>query len=71
MSSKTEKILKKLFDYQRFEKNSRLERMITATEACGEELSDEDLSLVSAAGEITEDFTKQVRIKTNYKLNDE
>ena len=71
MSSKTEQALKKLLDYQRFGKDPRLERMITATEACVEELSDEELTLVSAAGEITEDFTKQVRIKTNYKLNDE
>ena len=71
MNSKTEKTLKKLFDYQKFEKNSRLERMIKSAEGSADELSDEDLSLVSAAGEITGGFTKQVRINTNYKLNDE
>ena len=71
MSSKTEQALKKLFDYQRFEKNSRMEQMIKAAEDSGEELSDEELSLVSAAGEITTDSMDQVRVTTNYKLNDE
>lgn len=48
-----EKKLKKLFDYQRFEKNERLEKIIKETESrYGEELSDDDLSLVNAAGDI-------------------
>ena len=48
-----EKKLKKLFDYQRFEKNERLEKIIKETESrYGGELSDDDLSLVNAAGEI-------------------
>ena len=71
MSSKTEKTLEKLFDYQKFEKNPRLERMIKTAEGSGEELSDEELSLVSAAGEITTASMDQVKITTNYKLNDE
>ena len=47
-----EKKLKKLFDYQRFEKNERLEKIIRETESrYAKELSDDDLSLVNAAGE--------------------
>lgn len=47
-----EKKLKKLFDYQRFEKNERLEKIIEETESrYAQELSDDDLSLVNAAGE--------------------
>ena len=44
--------LKKLFDYQRFEQNEKLEKLIHETEnryASG--LSDDDLSFVNAAGE--------------------
>ena len=48
--------LKMLFDYQRFEKNQRLEELIRETEnRYAKELSEEDLSLVSAAGEIKEE----------------
>ena len=44
--------LKNLFDYQRFEKNERLEKIIKETESrYGGELFDDDLSLVNAAGE--------------------
>ena len=47
-----EKTLKKLFDYQRFEQNERLEKLIRETESrCAGELSDEELTLVSAAGD--------------------
>ena len=47
-----EKTLKILFDYQLFEQNEKLERLIRETESrCAGELSDEDLTLVSAAGE--------------------
>lgn len=53
--------LKKLFDYQRFGKNERMEKLISQTEErFGKELSDEELSRVNAAGEIpgiTGDFT--------------
>lgn len=44
-----EEILTKLLDYQKFEKNPRLEKLIKES---GElrELSDDELGLVSAAG---------------------
>ncbi len=49
-----EKKLKKLFDYQRFEKNEKLEKLIRETESrYAGELSDDDLTLVNAAGEFT------------------
>ena len=45
-----EKKLKKLFDYQRFEQNAKLEKLIQETESrYAKELSEEDLSLVFAA----------------------
>ena len=48
-----EKKLKKLFDFQRFAKNEKLEKLIRETESrYAAELSDEDLSGVNAAGEI-------------------
>ena len=44
--------LKKLFEYQRFEQNEKLGKLIQETEGrYAAELSDDDLSLVSAAGE--------------------
>ena len=47
-----EKKLKALFDFQRFSKDPRLSRLIEETEERRErELSEEELSLVSAAGE--------------------
>lgn len=45
-----DKKLKALFDYQRFEKNEHLERVIRGTEV-GCELSDDSLAIVAAAGE--------------------
>lgn len=46
--------LKRLFDYQAFEKNPKLEKLIRETEShYAEELSDEDLAMATAAGEIT------------------
>lgn len=46
-----EKKLKELFEYQRFEHNGKLDKMINETEnRYGKELSDDDLSLVNAAG---------------------
>lgn len=71
MSGKTEKTLRKLFDYQKFGKDPRLEQMIKAAEGITEELPDEDLSFVSAAGEITLGPTYQTRIRTDYQLDDE
>ena len=45
--------LKKLFDYQRFEQNEHLARLIAETEARqAAEISDEDLAFVAAAGEL-------------------
>lgn len=47
-----EKKLAKLFDYQRFERNEHLDRLIAETEnRCSKELSDDNLEFVSAAGE--------------------
>lgn len=47
-----EKILQTLFDYQRFEKNARLEKLIGETEErYAAALSDDELGLVNAAGE--------------------
>lgn len=43
--------LKMLFDYQKFEKNERLEKIISDTENYyGRELSDDELFFVNAAG---------------------
>lgn len=51
----TTKKLKVLFDYQRFERNERLQALIDETEArCLHNLSDDDLEWVSAAGEETD-----------------
>ena len=47
--------LTKLFDYQRFEGNSRLQALIDETEdRYQHDLSDDDLEWVSAAGEGTD-----------------
>ena len=52
--STTEK-LTALFDYQRFERNERLQALIEDTEnRCMNALSDDDLEWVSAAGEETD-----------------
>lgn len=48
-----ENMLKKLFDYQKFEKNKNLGKMIKNVEdKYSAELSDESLSFVNAAGDI-------------------
>lgn len=45
--------LKKLFDFQRFEQNSELSSLIAQTHArSSKALSDDDLDLVNAAGDI-------------------
>ena len=48
---KTERTLKRLFDFQKFEQNQKLAKMINEAEQNPVELSDEELSLVTAAGE--------------------
>ena len=51
----TTKKLTALFDYQRFERNKRLQALIEDTERrCLCSLSDDDLEWVSAAGEETD-----------------
>lgn len=47
----TEQKLKQLFDYQKFAGNPRLARLIEESESGAEELSEDSLFLVSAAGE--------------------
>ena len=48
----TENTLKQLFEYQKFEKNSRLAAMIADTESrYNRALNDDDLFFVAAAGE--------------------
>lgn len=49
-----ENLLKKLFDFQRFEGNKRMETLISETEKRygGKGLSDDELDFVNAAGEM-------------------
>ena len=47
----TEQNLKMLFDFQRFEQNQKLSKMIGDAESGDEMLSEEELSFVNAAGE--------------------
>ena len=47
----TEQKLKKLFDFQKFEPNQKLSKMIKEAESEGVMLSEEELSLVNAAGD--------------------
>ncbi|MBO4914411.1 MAG: hypothetical protein J5449_04315 [Oscillospiraceae bacterium] len=48
----TEQRLRQIFDYQRFERNARLQTVIDAAHdyAASRELDDDELGLVSAAG---------------------
>ena len=56
----TQKRLTALFDYQRFERNKRLQALIEDTEnRCMNALSDDDLEWVSAAGEETDPKDKK------------
>ena len=62
MSSFNENMLSSLFDYQRFENDTVLQALIDETEkSYGGEISDDELSQVSAAGEVipTEKRKKQ------------
>ena len=54
-----EKKLKRLFDYQRFEQNPRLAKIIRESENAASELADDDLFYVSAAG--TPDMLRNTR----------
>lgn len=60
-----EKILKRVFDYQRFSANKRLSAMIQDVESRYCELDDEDLSLVTAAGE-TDIISRLLENKDEY-----
>lgn len=52
--------MKKLFDYQHFENNSRLAEMISETEnRYAVELGDDELFMVSAAGEVENNNDKK------------
>ena len=46
-----EQKLKRLFDYQRFQKNSRLDAMLAEAEGRCADVDDDALELVSAAGD--------------------
>ena len=46
-----EQKLKRLFDYQKFQRNSRLEAMLAEAEGRCAEVDDDTLGLVSAAGD--------------------
>lgn len=49
----TEQKLKKLFDFQKFENDPKLSKMIEQSESEGVLLTDEELSFVNAAGDQT------------------
>ena len=60
----TENKLKRLFDYQRFESNTRLTEIIAETESrYAAELNDNELEMVNAAGDIELEAVKN----ENYK----
>ena len=46
-----EQKLKKLFDYQKFQRNSRLDAMLAEAEGRCAEVDDDALELISAAGD--------------------
>ncbi len=47
--------LKRLFEYQKFERNERLAQLITETEMRqAAEISDDDLEFIAAAGDVFE-----------------
>lgn len=52
--------MKKLFEYQRFENNARLAKLINETESrYATALDDDDLDIVAAAGVIDEEYEKK------------
>lgn len=59
MDSSFERKLKKLFDFQKFEKNPELLKIKEQTEdRFGKLLNEDDLALVNAAGEFDDKKTK-------------
>ncbi len=50
----TEQRLKSLFDFQKFNRNPRLDRLIEEAESEAVKLSDDELALVNAAGELAQ-----------------
>lgn len=67
-----EKKLKQLFDFQRFEKNQKLDKMIQETENYySKELSDKELSFVAAAGDWTEDGNVKKEIVKDNEIETE
>ena len=63
-----EKKLTAMFDYQRFENNSRLAKMIAATESrYVRALDDDELTMVSAAGIVPESKFISPEIEENPK----
>ena len=50
-----EKLLKTLFDFQKFESDPELAKLISETESrYAEALTEDDLALINAAGEISQ-----------------
>lgn len=63
-----ERKLELLFDYQKFEKNPRLDGIIRKSDSVREELSDEALEFVSAAG-VSEPLKKIFKDSFGQKLD--
>lgn len=56
--------LEKLFDFQKFENNSRLAKLISETESrYAKALSDDDLDMVNAAGDIPNPEVQKEQLK--------
>ena len=61
--------LKKLFEYQKFEQNDRLAKLIAETESRqAAELSDDDLTFVAAAGNIFEQNNNEKNGPEEFKI---
>lgn len=59
-TAQTEKILFALLDYQKFDGDAALDALIAETERrCARVLSEDELELVSAAGETTAELRNQ------------
>lgn len=59
-TAQTEKILFALLDYQKFDGDAALDALIAETERrCARTLSEDELELVSAAGETTAELRNQ------------
>lgn len=65
-----EKILKRIFDYQRFSPNNRLSAIISNVENRYRVLNDDELSLISAAGntDISNDLLEKKDERTNRNI---